>query len=68
MQPLESSEIVRRLATLREEHRDLDLAITQLAELPGADELQLKRLKKRKLALKDRITRYESMLIPDLDA
>lgn len=68
MQPLEPSEIVHRLASLRQEHRDLDFAIAQLAELPGRDELQLKRLKKRKLALKDRITRYESMLIPDLDA
>ena len=68
MQPLDPSIIVQRLAALREEHRDLDLAIARLVELPGGDQLQIKRLKKRKLALKDNITRYESMLIPNLDA
>lgn len=60
--------IARRLAELREEHRDLDAAIARLAEHPQGDELQVKRLKKRKLLLKDCIARYESLLIPDLDA
>ena len=50
------------------EHRDLDTAIDQLASSIGRDELQLTRLKKRKLLLKDHIARLESKLIPDLDA
>jgi hypothetical protein len=57
-----------RLFTLREEHRDLDDAIERLADDPKMDELQLKRMKKRKLQLKDYISRLESILIPDLDA
>ncbi|MFU2488696.1 YdcH family protein [Thauera sp. WH-1] len=54
-----------RLAELRLEHRDLDEAIARLAEAPSEDELMLRRLKKRKLALKDRITAIEHMLEPD---
>jgi hypothetical protein len=50
------------------EHRDLDAAIARLSEMPVSDELQLKRLKKRKLLLKDLIARLQSRLIPDLDA
>ena len=46
-------EIVAKLVALREEHRDLDLAIERLAVNPGIDQLQLTRLKKRKLKLKD---------------
>lgn len=57
-----------RIADLREEHRDLDVAITSLGEAPYIDQLQLRRLKKRKLFLKDQIARLESELIPDLDA
>src|SRR6185437_15302438 len=60
--------IVHMLAELRLEHRDLDAAIDQLAHAIGRDELQLTRLKKRKLLLKDHISRLESKLIPDLDA
>lgn len=60
--------LVRRLTELREEHRDLDVAITQLAVDPGSDQLQLNRLKKRKLKLKDMIAYFENKLIPDLDA
>ena len=60
--------IARRLAELRVEHRDLDAAIARLGDLAIGDELQLKRLKKRKLLLKDAIARFESKLIPDLDA
>jgi hypothetical protein len=57
-----------RLKELRVAHRDLDDVITRLADNPLVDQLQLKRLKKRKLMLKDQITRLESELIPDLNA
>lgn len=62
------SEITQLLAELREEHRDLDLAIKRMVEDPWQDQLQIRRLKKRKLKLKDWISRLESKLIPDLDA
>ena len=62
------SEITQLLGELREEHRDLDRAITRMQEDPWQDQLQLRRLKKRKLKLKDWIARLESKLIPDLDA
>lgn len=68
MESTDPGAIARRLTELRIEHRDLDAAIARLAELSVADELQLKRLKKRKLLLKDAIARFESRLIPDLDA
>ena len=61
-------ELVRRLAELREEHRDLDTAIAKLAGDPACDQLQLSRMKKRKLKLKDMIAYFENKLIPDLDA
>lgn len=64
----ESSDIARQLVELRIEHRDLDAAIARLAADANCDELQLKRMKKRKLLLKDAITKLESRLIPDLDA
>ena len=54
-----------RLAALQAEHRDLDLAISQIGAGPSDDELLVRRLKKRKLALKDRITLIERMLEPD---
>jgi len=57
-----------RLAALQLEHRDLDDAIHRLTEGVYVDQLQLRRMKKRKLVLKDAIARLESMLIPDLDA
>lgn len=57
-----------RLEQLRLEHRDLDDVIERLIHDPHIDQLQLKRLKKRKLFLKDLMKRLESDLIPDLDA
>lgn len=68
MQPHDPAETARRLIQLRSEHRDLDAVIARLTADPRVDELTLKRLKKRKLMLKDCITRLESQLIPDLDA
>lgn len=59
------SEVVSRLAALRREHRDLDAEIEQRVADLQADELTVKRLKKRKLWLKDCIARLESTLIPD---
>lgn len=59
---------MEKLRQLRIEHRDLDEVIGRLSLDLHVDELQMKRLKKRKLALKDQITRLESELIPDLNA
>ncbi|OQX30156.1 MAG: hypothetical protein B0D96_09320 [Candidatus Sedimenticola endophacoides] len=65
---LSIDEMQSRLITLREEHRDLDDAILRLSSGPYINELQLRRLKKRKLFLKDAISRIETLLIPDLNA
>ena len=62
------AEISRQLVELRIEHRDLDIAIARMAGDRASDELQLRRLKKRKLKLKDMIAYLENKLIPDLDA
>lgn len=59
---------IERLRQLRIEHRDLDDIITRLSMDFNVDEIQMKRLKKRKLLLKDQITRLESKQIPDLNA
>jgi hypothetical protein len=59
---------IERLRQLRIEHRDLDDVISRLSLDFNVDQLQLKRLKKRKLMLKDQIARLESQLIPDLNA
>lgn len=59
---------IQRLRELRIEHRDLDDVICRLSLDLYVDELQLRRLKKRKLLLKDQILRLESELIPDLNA
>jgi hypothetical protein len=59
---------IERLRQLRIEHRDLDDIISRLSMDFKIDELQMKRLKRRKLMLKDQITRLESQLIPDLNA
>ncbi len=64
METLDPSELSRQLAELRQQHRALDERIAALAANAG-DELEAKRLKKRKLQLKDCIIRLESLLIPD---
>ena len=61
-------EIAALIAELREEHRDLDEAIARLAVDPAVDQLRVRRMKTRKLKLKDWIAHLESQLIPDLDA
>lgn len=57
-----------RLRELRVSHRDLDVLIDRLQHDPNVDQLRVRRLKKRKLLLKDMISMLESELIPDLDA
>jgi hypothetical protein len=59
---------IEKLRQLRIEHRDLDQIIARLALDIHVDEVQMRRLKKRKLLLKDQITRLESQSIPDLNA
>lgn len=60
--------IQRRIIELQSEHRDLDEVVNALAVNANADQLLVKRMKKRKLQLKDQITRLKSRMIPDLDA
>ncbi len=64
----EEREIRRALAELRQEHRDLDLAIDALAESTNVDTIRIQRMKKRKLALKDRIAALEDRRLPDIIA
>lgn len=61
-------ELRRELENLKLEHRDLDDVIAQLSEAAQFNQLQLQRLKKRKLGLKDQIARIESKLLPDIIA
>jgi hypothetical protein len=63
--PAELSRIAQRVMELKQEHRDLDVAIARLQTDIQADELAVKRLKKRKLQLKDNIAKLEWALIPD---
>jgi len=65
---MDGDEISRRLDQLREEHRDLDASIAALRMTIGADQLQLARLKRRKLRYKDEIASLEDQLIPDIIA
>jgi hypothetical protein len=58
----------QRLAGLKSEHRDLDDVIAHIGETAPFDQVQIKRLKKRKLLLKDQIARVESKLLPDIIA
>jgi hypothetical protein len=64
----EGQDAATRLAALRTEHRDLDAAIAALLSLAAPDQLQLARLKKRKLRLKDEIAMIEDMKVPDIIA
>jgi len=65
----EEEEILRaKLAQLREEHRDLDAAIAAMTVNSTSDQLQLTRLKKRKLQLRDQIARIEDSFLPDIIA
>ena len=69
MEPIDASQppevLHARLVELRTEHRDLDEAIDRLTLVPPDDQLLLRRLKKRKLLIKDRISALERMLDPD---
>ena len=65
MLPVDPAEITHELARLRVEHRDLDLAIARLQADMAIDELAIKRMKRRKLQLKDAIARLQSAQIPD---
>jgi hypothetical protein len=62
----EIHKLEERLYELKQEHRDLDDVINRLLLTPDVEELQLKRFKKRKLLIKDTITRLEDVLIPDI--
>lgn len=64
----EQEALRRKLVALKTEHRDLDDVIARLAERQPFDQLQLQRLKKRKLQLKDNILQIESRLLPDIIA
>lgn len=62
----EKQELIQAVAELKQEHRSLDIAIQEMAEKVHANELDIGRLKREKLKLKDAIIRLESKLIPDL--
>jgi hypothetical protein len=64
----ETAELEAELARLKQEHRDLDTAIDALESMVAGDQLQIQRLKKRKLVLKDQIMRLEDQLTPDIIA
>ena len=66
--PDDTAELEAQLARLKQEHRDLDTAIEALERMVAGDQLQIQRLKKRKLALKDRIVQLENLLLPDIIA
>lgn len=65
---MDESELEQRLAMLRVEHRDLDDAIAALSSATQVDQLQVARLKRRKLRLRDEMTAIEDQLIPDIIA
>jgi hypothetical protein len=65
---LDSEVIARRIEILKQEHGDLDAAIEALLAATAIDQLQIARIKKRKLRLKDEISLLEDMLIPDIIA
>ena len=65
---IDKEALSHRLTELKGEHRDLDDVIARLIDNPPFDRLQVQRLKKRKLVLKDEITRLEGVLVPDIIA
>ncbi len=64
----DAQQIRTQVIELEIEHRDLDDVISRMSTAPDRDELQLRRLKKRKLQLKDQIIRLKMMLVPDIPA
>jgi hypothetical protein len=68
MGELELAEVMAEIEMLRQEHRDLDVAISALQDVGSPDQLQIQRLKKRKLILRDRITALEDAVTPDIIA
>ncbi len=68
MNDKDESVLREQLARLQQEHRDLDAAIEALAVSPGSDLIQVQRLKKRKLVLRDQILQIEDRLTPDIIA
>ena len=65
---MDEQAIHSRIVELQVEHRDLDDVIDRLTSLPGHDELQLRRLKKKKLQIKDQILQLQVQLVPDIPA
>ncbi len=68
MMSLDKTEIEARIVALQQEHRDLDGAIDAMVEKGAFDQLQLQRMKKRKLSLRDLIRQLEAQLVPDIIA
>lgn len=64
----EESQIASRVATLRQEHKDLDSSIVALESMPSPDQLLIARLKRKKLALRDEIVVLEDQILPDIIA
>jgi hypothetical protein len=67
-QPANDEGLRGHIAVMRQEHQDLDAAITALASLPNCDQLQIARLKKKKLTLRDDIVRLSGRITPDIIA
>ncbi len=65
---MDDIDVRARLTALRQEHRDLDASIAALREMSGCDQIQLARLKKHKLRLRDEIEVLHDMLVPDIIA
>ncbi len=65
---MDEAELRARLESATEEHRDLDAAIDALRAMPGHDQIQIARLKKRKLRLRDEIAQLHDLLVPDIIA
>ena len=68
MNTTEKHSLIQELAVLKQDHRELDLAISEMAEQLQSNQFEISRLKRQKLRLKDAIAKLESKLIPDLHA